>query len=1285
MSKTLGAQKFYLRIGEYYEHRGKFSKARGWYSRAAKSECPETEFRLGNLEYRTGNFAKAADHLSKSVAGGIGRFEAIRRLAFSLEKLGNRYEAEELVHSEFDKNPANVQLEELLGTVRSRNGQFELRQLRLEKAGSSPREQGASGSRNGEPAVSKGDPAWLRAEFLSARLGDRRGDADWMYNYATVLEEAGRLSDAVSIYEEACALEPSRSWWWYRCGRAYELSGDRRRSRERYSRATEHDTKLDSRKWGIGVFHHEGAKWDLSGRAFEEDAVDASEVWRRAGLFYRAGHNYLLAFNLEDAERCLKRAINLRPGDTKWRRLLADTLELRGKHIEAAATLELLITSAELSKADARSTMWAAGRVLRLAGDLKSSVFLLQSALQIESDDSDLVKDVSCSKRGSLVGVIDSETLAASSSFRGSTDRRGHAERANIAECLHADDLQMDSLRKAELLSGTNEISLAAEYSKRLVDSGNLERAAEVLLRTRVFWGPYPDGFHQPKKDSYTYRLAAYKEWRENLLLEDDVILYESNLGLSVDCNPLALCRYLLAGERRFIHIWAIDGQVAVPEDLLESNDVLVVQKDSLQYTRLLASAKYLVNNSTFPTYFTRRDEQRYLMTWHGTPLKTLAKDMPDPLVHANMARNYLQATHAIFPNEHTRRVLVDRMDLRGLLSAKVQISGYPRNDALAVQGTADSTFTRETKVLFAPTWRDDAELENQVETLIQVRNEIVAAGYTPLVRAHHYVESAALAVNPNIEFVPRRVPTNDVLIEADILITDFSSIYFDYAITGRPIIFYTPDWDEYSTGRGLYFTKEQLPGPVCDSIDQLRTSLDRPVVDLAARQKFLDDYAPNDDGRAAERVSREFFDSDKSSSGLHSTKDDSKLERSRGVLIRQSFIPNGMTSSFVNLVTTLATRGVEITVLTDGRSVQDDPARQRTLARLPDGARVIGRVGMQVRSLIEYHASVASSKIANHPSCSLEEILASLFEFEARRVLPVEGFSAAIEFDGYSEFMARLVSAIGDGSDSKSIYLHNDILDEIRLRMPELEGVVQVLSKFDHVVAVSEGSSRVNAEKLSKTYGVETSKFAFARNVILPKQIKEDANHSLSADVQNFIDGAELTLVQVGRISPEKNHVFSVDVVSRLLDRGVDCRLLIVGDGPLGPQLASKIQKMGLERQIRLIGWVDNPYPYINRSDAMLLPSHHEGQPMVILEAQTLGTPVVGSKISSLEAMGETGPQFLLPLVLEDWVDCFASMVLNASQTEIEFNGEAYVNEAVNEFSTATGVFVPSAGSSTR
>lgn len=1271
------AQKVQLRMGAYYEHRGQFSKAKNWYSRAAKGNDPEADFRLGNLAYRSENYTEAIGHLRKAVAGGITRIEAFKRLALSFERLGDRYSAEELVHLEVAKSPSNVHLKELLDSLRARNGQYELRQLNLEKAGSSPGDK----STDMTSLISKDDPAWLRADFLSARLDDRRSDPDWLYNYATVLEEAGRLAEAAAIFDEACALEPSHSWWWYRSGRVYELSEDCSQARQRYFRAVECDNKYESRKWGVGVFHHEGRNWDLAGREFEESAIAASEVWRRAGLFFRAGHNYLLAVNFDDAERCLTRALRLRPGDVKWSLMLADTLELRGDFKQAAGILEFLMVSRDLSEADRRTTSWAAGRTLRLAGDFESSVSRLRSALPITAIEDERVEHGDCSKAAKHAGDLAPDALVASDLFQGSTDRRGHMERARIAQRVHAHDVQADSLRKAELLSGTNENELAKTYSKLLLEAGRLERAAEVLLRTRVYWGPYPDEYSQPKEGSYAYQLAAYKQWRESLSLEPDVILYESNLGLSIDCNPLALCRNLLTTKDRFVHVWAIDGKVTVPEDLLEHSDVLVVQKNSLQYIRLLATANYLVNNSTFPTYFTRRDDQRYLMTWHGTPLKTLAKDMPEPLVHLNMARNYLQATHAIYPNEHTRRVLVERMDLNGLLSAHRQISGYPRNDSLAAQQSKTIPPATGATVLFAPTWREDSELENQVDVLLKVRNLIVAAGHTPLIRAHHYVESAALAVDPEISFVPRRVPTNDLLLKADILITDFSSIFFDFAITRRPILFYAPDWERYAETRGLYFSKGQLPGPVCETLEQLRTELNNPKVNQKTRQKFLDEFAPMDDGHATVRVSDWFFDLETTRFASEPVDANTEEQEDRGLLIRQAFIPNGMTSSFINLVRSLTDRGVDVTVLTDGRSVQNEPARQGTLIRLPEVVRVVGRVGMQAKSMIEYHGSLASTEIAGPPSWSLERVLDDMYKFEARRVLPVGGFSAAIEFDGYSEFMARLIHAIGEDSGSTAIYLHNDIYDEIHLRMPELKGVVEILPKFEHVVAVSEGSSIINSEKLSSAYGIDTSKFTFARNTILPDRIVELGREQLPPTIREFFENSDISVVQVGRISPEKNHAFSLDLIASMRRQGVDCRLVIVGDGPLCASVTRKISDLDLEAAIKIVGWVDNPYPYISNVDAMLLPSSHEGQPMVILEAQTLGTPVIGSLISSLEAMGEIGPQHLLPLDLDEWVQCLLKMKRSRSIDSVVFDGNSYAEQAIKEFFSAIGLSDPSTG----
>src|SRR5699024_6892353 len=425
------ARKIQLRIGAYYEHRGQFSEAKKWYSKAARRPDPATSFRLGNLEYRQENYSEAVNHLRQAVSGGVASFEALKRLALSLDKLGDRYGAEEFIRSEVTKSPEDSRLKELMESLRARNGQHELRQLSPEKAASSPDDVGEDGSGHATSPVSKDDPAWLQANFLSARLDDRRGEPDWLYNYGNVLEEAGRLAEAAGIFDEACALAPTRSWWWYRCGRAYELSGDHAKARQRYFRAVEHDSKHDSRKWGIGVFHHESGIWDMAGREFEGDARDASEVWRRAGLLFRAGHNHMLAVNFEDAERCLERALRLRPRNVKWNRMLADTLELQGKFDDAVGVLELLMMSGDISEADRRSASWAAGRIHHNTGNYEASISHLGCALDISEtvSQSDPPPKTSTYLNRDTGFVRDATTNRL---FQGSTDRRGHTERAHI-------------------------------------------------------------------------------------------------------------------------------------------------------------------------------------------------------------------------------------------------------------------------------------------------------------------------------------------------------------------------------------------------------------------------------------------------------------------------------------------------------------------------------------------------------------------------------------------------------------------------------------------------------------------------------------------------------------------------------------------------------------------------------------------------------------------------------------------------------------------------------------
>src|SRR5699024_12118310 len=111
-------------------------------------------------------------------------------------------------------------------------------------------------------------------------------------------------------------------------------------------------------------------------------------------------------------------------------------------------------------------------------------------------------------------------------------------------------------------------------------------------------------------------------------------------------------------------HVGVVCGDVPFPPALDRQLDVIVVQKGRPQELRLFAMAGYIINNSTFPTHPVLRDQQRYMNTWHGTPLKTMMKDTPEPLDYANISRNLLQATSLIYPSEYTKERILGRTGL---------------------------------------------------------------------------------------------------------------------------------------------------------------------------------------------------------------------------------------------------------------------------------------------------------------------------------------------------------------------------------------------------------------------------------------------------------------------------------------------------------------------------------------------------------------------------------------------------------------------------------------------
>jgi CDP-glycerol glycerophosphotransferase len=264
---------------------------------------------------------------------------------------------------------------------------------------------------------------------------------------------------------------------------------------------------------------------------------------------------------------------------------------------------------------------------------------------------------------------------------------------------------------------------------------------------------------------------------------------------------------------------------------------------------------------------FSRRPGQVVLQTWHGTPLKRLALHRPgfDPRRMAAVIKESRRWNILLAQNPYAARILGKAY---AFLSRPIWVEGYPRNDILS-GGDAGTTRSAlgiradERVLLYAPTWRDDrTEMVDFVDpvTLAAATDSVV------LVRGHsRTLLPGRDAEGPRVVDVTGFPDTSRLLLAADALITDYSSVMFDFSVTGKPMYFLVPDIEHYRGElRGFYFDLvAHAPGPVVRTEAELVSAVrDADPADFAAKYAlWREKFNPRDDGRAAARVVDRIFD----------------------------------------------------------------------------------------------------------------------------------------------------------------------------------------------------------------------------------------------------------------------------------------------------------------------------------------------------------------------------------------------------------------------------------------
>ena len=383
---------------------------------------------------------------------------------------------------------------------------------------------------------------------------------------------------------------------------------------------------------------------------------------------------------------------------------------------------------------------------------------------------------------------------------------------------------------------------------------------------------------YRRKNNGVINKTAKYKE----LPLCEKTVVYDAFSGLGVLDSPRAIFKELLSREefKDYKHIWAVKNKKISKNNLKEFSDlpnVEIVKSNSLKHLKYLYTAKYIITNSPTSTEFVRRDGQIYLNTWHGLPLKVMGYECPGKRVSGtnNTVKGLLNSTHIIAGNQFTaERVLKKSYMLDGIYNGNLINEPLPRTDIIVNTPREEinqklnqiGIKTDKKIILYAPTWQGDnldnavsviSELKNTINTL---RSKIDSNEYYVYLRVHYLLHEFIVKDRELASLcIPFTIDTNELLSATDVLISDYSSVVYDFLNTGRPVLFYTPDIKKFTKARGLYLNTDELPGPVSETLEGVAESVNN-------IEKVIEEYKPkydavykkfctSADGKASARV----------------------------------------------------------------------------------------------------------------------------------------------------------------------------------------------------------------------------------------------------------------------------------------------------------------------------------------------------------------------------------------------------------------------------------------------
>lgn len=624
------------------------------------------------------------------------------------------------------------------------------------------------------------------------------------------------------------------------------------------------------------------------------------------------------------------------------------------------------------------------------------------------------------------------------------------------------------------------------------------------------------------KLDNYAKNKGkfTYVDAFRNKKIKKNHFVLESTHGDSFGGHNYYLVQEIKKKVRRS-KIFVVVKNVEAAKKFFENNNmtyVNVIKHLSVKYYELIATSEYLINDTTFYPFFNKRKGQKYFIVWHGTPLKYMGKDMPVVVDVANVQRNFYMADKIFVSNEYTKDILIETYNMKNVYQGKIVVGSSPRNsiflDEKKKENIRENLNIKNKKVrCYMPTWRGSVgkvKKSSHTQELLNYLEKNLDSNTVLYVKLHDFEKSSIDFKGFNkIKEFPNNYETYEFLSITDTLITDYSSVMYDYINVDKPVILYTYDYEEYIESRGLYEDIDKYPFKRVENLDDLLMAIENTY--LIDYDKFKRRFTYSDviDGanKILKNMLNNYVDETISEYSLHNGKE-------TVAILSGGFWNNGVTSALINTSENIDTSKRNYICFFEKSKIK--PEHYYKLLNLPENVLfypITGEVNGSVsdRLLLKRYLWNEDYKAKGR-----KKQLSRIYREEFKRIFGDLKIDWFIHYTGFERKEAEMMKHI---DSKKMIWVHTDMFAEYEAKKNFSKKIVfSAYQSADKVVMVHENLR----DNLNKEISGLSKKLVTVNNFLGEERIRRLSKENVFETLSNvkvdyaFNDNAYKTETQM-------------------------------------------------------------------------------------------------------------------------------------------------------------------------